>query len=133
MPRDDDANARIIRRLREENDELRERVRQLEEAAATKDEFPADWPISPTMRAYLLMLASGRTLRRSDMIAGALDARGAITGGASSNVVSVHLYRSREFLASIGVTVRNRRGIGYYLDDVSLANLRVHLRRGGAR
>lgn len=124
---------RIIRRLREESDELRERIRQLEERRVVGPSLPAEWPIPATIRAYLIAMASGRVLSKPQLQAAAADHSKPNEGfgDPSPTVVSVQLSRHRKALADLGISVSTRWGVGHFLEGESLRIVREALARGG--
>lgn len=130
---------RIIRRLREENDELREYIRQLEErgdldgfeqSAVT---LPGEWPISASVRAYLVALSCGRVLSKAQLHGAARQYRKPHRWDDEPSVacVAVQLSRSRRVLAGLGIRISTRWGVGHFLEGESLRIVRDALARGG--
>lgn len=106
----------VVAALRVENDELRERVRQLgEHLASTKFVFPRDLGLTPTQIVLVRHLLtrdfitrqSAMTLLYSDR---ADDVRGA-------NNVDVHISRIRQKLSPSGVQIENVWGTGWRILD----------------
>lgn len=105
--------------LREENDILRETVRQLREELAPIREFSATWKLSPQQTAFLsCVLAAAPCIAKQSRIVAALyqdrDAPETV-----ANVITVLAYRLRQRLLAAGVqaTIENIYGVGYRISE----------------
>ena len=143
------SDADIIRRLREENDELRERLRQFEERNRERlgyGTFPRSWKITPTMKSILIDLSSGAIVHPLDLWQNAAEryptsvgyekgSRTRLDGGPSDPiaVIRVQITRSRKTLTEYAVEICSKWGEGYYLSPESLEIVRSALGRGSAR
>lgn len=141
------SDADIIRRLREENDELREEIRQLNERAMEKlgaGSFPLHWAISPTVTSILIDLSSGGAVPGFRLWQNA-EARNPTSVGRYRRdratrdtenpvgIIRVQISKHRRALADLGIEIKNTWGAGYYLPPESLEIVRKALGRGSAR
>jgi two-component system cell cycle response regulator CtrA len=107
-------NAELIR-LREENDELRERVRQLEEHLGWRFTSPSALGLTATHDIVLGCMMS-RSVAREEFILEALYYRDPSGGTADDRIVDVFIYHMRKRLKPHGIAIYTERGVGYYLN-----------------
>lgn len=98
--------------LREENDELREHIRQLtEQLASTKFAFPRDLGLTPTQEVVLRHLLTRDVItRRSTMLLLYSDRADDVLG---ENNIDVHISRIRQKLGPSGIQIENVWGRGW--------------------
>ncbi|WP_421581112.1 winged helix-turn-helix domain-containing protein [Shinella sp. M31] len=101
--------------LREENDELRERLRQLtEQLASTQFLFPRELGLTPTEETlFRHLLTRDVATRRSSMTILYSD-RGEEPG---ENNIDIHIMRLRRKIGPQGVVITNVRGRGWRIDN----------------
>lgn len=111
--------------LREENEELRERIRQLEAALHPKLSVPAEWGLAPAegrifrllvdreMATYEALCIAARHLENRDV--------------ASNLAAQVHIARIRRKLLPFPVRILNIWGVGYRMHPDDRARLRLEL------
>lgn len=123
------SNDALIRRLREERDELKERVTQLEAMLAVTLAPVRVWDLTRTETCYLVLLARGGIRSREQLQAAAIRySKPAVGyGSPSPNTVDVGMSRIRRKLAAKGVVVSTVWGAGYVLEGNSLAAVRAAL------
>ena|SRR5438067_12752846 len=109
----------ILAALREENDILRETVRQLREEIAPAREFPASWRLSPQQTAFLsCILATSPAIAKQRRIVAALyedrDPPDSV-----ETLITVLAYRVRQRLRAAGVkvTIHNVCRVGYRISE----------------
>lgn len=110
----------VIQRLRAENEELRERVRQLEVAlAAPQVEVSPAWKLTPSQaRVYRALARDGR-LKSRDQLFDELGLSGRPVG---YNNISVHIYRIRQKIKPFGGLIETQPWAGYRLAQAPRAN-----------
>lgn len=97
-------------RLREENETLREEVRQLRNALAPRGvRLPDGLHLTPMEYEFFAHLSSRQLATHESL---ALLA----TASMSDHTVVVYIYRLRRKLKAYGVTIANVWGVGYRLD-----------------
>lgn len=102
--------------LREENDELRERVRQLgEQLASTKFAFPRDLGLTPTQILILRHLLTRDVITRNSAMLLLYSDRAHDEPGL--NNVDVHISRIRRKLRPAGIQIENVWGRGWRVVD----------------
>lgn len=109
-----------IKALRDERDELRERIRQLEEALAPTVTLPRAWRLSPQQETLLRALRSagaGILTRERAMLA----LYGASDDTPDPKGLSVVISHMRRKLAATGIGVEGVYGQGWRLTASSLA------------
>lgn len=101
--------------ISEENEVLRERIRQLEKVLMPpKLQFPLDWRLTPTEQRVLRCLAS-RDLVSKDAIL--LAARGFEHDDSSETTAQVWMHKLRKKLTERGVVIQNIWGTGYRIEN----------------
>lgn len=119
---------RQVSQLRAENDELRERIRQLEESLIDKAEIPHCFGLTVS-QARLLAFLLKRESAYLESIRVALF--GASVGEPqSANLVSVMICKIRQKLRPFGVEIKTIWGRGYFLPAESKAKIRAMQQRG---
>lgn len=115
-----------IRRLREENDELKETIRQLR-----CGDYPLpDWlpRFTPYEESVFRPLLSGRIVSRERLLHQIYDG----DEPNEEHTVDTLLSRVRRKIAPVGLRIKNKWGAGWYLDDASMALIAAHGRARAA-
>lgn len=140
----------IIRRLREENDELREELRQLRENVSRSraqadlrlDLLPSGWKLRPTVRVILVALSDGATIPKQRLHEIASETLGMLVGSdrkprrdaeirtAPEAIIAVQLSKAKRRLAELGITITSVWGVGLRLEGESLEIVRNALKGG---
>lgn len=109
----------IETRLRDENEMLREQVRQLREAMAPSDfPLPEGLHLTPTERALLSHLSSRNVATHESLFMVLYSDR--TDDGPGGNNVPVHIARLRQKIVPFGASIINVRGVGFRLTGWSL-------------
>jgi DNA-binding response OmpR family regulator len=100
-------------------EDLRDRVEELETLLGLKTKLPDSYGLSPTEQKFVGVLLRREIADREMLMT-------AIYGGLTEKTtwsIGVHIWNIRRKLAPWGITVKNRWGHGYYLDDEARALL----------
>lgn len=112
------------KRLRGENDELRETVRQLREATSTPVDLPEWLPhLSPKERGVLSLLRGGQVISVDRIMTVLYGDRG--NDPPDDNIVRVWVCKLRRKLAPYNLALRNVYGRGYQVTPATRDLLRV--------
>jgi len=113
----------IVRRLREENDELRERVRQLEELFYGGDEFtPPEWGLTAQEQILFWLLVRRRHVTRDQAMTALYSDRADCD--VDPKVVDVFVCKMRAKLGRHGISIATHWGRGFELDAATRARFR---------
>lgn len=110
--------------LRAENDELRERVSQLEAALGRQEWSPEAWGLSRQESRIICCLAL-RELAVMEILKMAAATPGGIEPGPQD--IHVHICRIRRKLARFGIEIKTRWGVGYFLEAETRKRVRAEL------
>jgi DNA-binding response OmpR family regulator len=94
-------------------EELRDRVEELESLLGLRDNTPDPFGLTPTEKKFVGVLLRRKSATK-DMLLTAI--YGGLSDRDQSNV-TVNMKKIRDKLDPCGITVKNRVGVGYYLDD----------------
>lgn len=101
----------LVARLRRENADLRERIRQLECAIAPDIDVPAEYRLTATEARIFACLASRPLCSKRNLHA---DAYGHLMDEApSEQVLESHISKLRRKIAPFGWRIRSERFLGY--------------------
>lgn len=116
----------LIERLEVENDELRERVRQLEaQLFGAEEDLPIEFRLSPHERQWLrCVLARKGVVTRSALMC-ALYSGGSIDREPEQKIVDVFACKIRRKLAPFGIKIVTSWGEGYSMPEASKAIIRT--------
>lgn len=110
-----------IERLRDENETLRETVRQLRARLSERLEFDPMWKLTPTEQRILCCFLRNGYVTRGAIVDVVYSDEANIPG---SRVIDVHLHNIRRKLCTLGMTFRNVYGAGWELSEVDRLKLR---------
>lgn len=116
--------ARMILKLRDENELLKERIKQLEHVLTGKFHFPFDWRLTPAEHAVLGTLvtrpiAVDEALRQAIVIAMHYKSY-----AGTDSALRTHMKRLRSKMKLHGVIIKNKYSEGYYIDPATRRELR---------
>ena len=114
----------LVRRMREENDELAERILQLEEILYGKCEtYQHDYGLTMGEAVVFSVIVS-RDLAPREAILSAIQHR--FGKDPHHKIIDVHMSRLRRKLARFGIEVKTIRGVGFMLDRHVRHQIRAH-------
>ena len=96
----------IIERLRDENELLKARIRELEEVFSAPKPLPEEWSLTPTEAKIVVALAKRPTLSRENLLIilyGNLN-----KDRPGDNTISVFLWRIRKKLKPYGIEIKTK-------------------------
>lgn len=105
-----------IASLTAENDELRERIRQLEGELCPRISIPAEWALSPTQERMFRALVARESMTYAGL-AMCCTGGGSEDAIASRDNVQVQIWRLRRITSEHGVVIHTIYGRGYRLED----------------
>ena len=105
----------IVKRLRDENEELHEKVRQLEQVLRPPFIAPYEWHLTEYETIILSSLLSAKFISKERLFASLYSDYNEPPSG---NVLSVFVVTLRKKLSPFGVVIKNLWGRGYYLEDL---------------
>lgn len=97
-------------------DAMNRRLAELE--ARSPRRLPAGWRMGGAQAVVTELLLSGRTVTRAEFRA-ALEA----AGFTAEKALDVHVHRAKKKLAEVGIVVEAVYGVGYRVDDRSVARI----------
>ncbi len=106
-------------KLRDERDELAERVRQLEAVLRDDSWQPKEWGLTPSEAAIVNILTMRRVATREAIFVALYGDD--VDGGPLERTIDVLVCKLRPKLRRHGFTVQNVYGAGYRLDDAARA------------
>lgn len=102
----------LVARLREENEVLRERVRQLEEAVAPPNiDIPVEWRLTLTEARVYRHLASRAEVTKQSLMMALYSDRA--EDEPDITILNVFIHHLRKKLKPFGIEIRNIRGSGF--------------------
>lgn len=105
----------VVKRLRDENEELHEQLRQLKQVLTPPFIAPYEWHLTKYETLVLSSLLSAKFISKERLF---VSLYSHYNEPPSGNVLSVFVVTLRKKLSPFGVVIKNLWGRGYYLEDL---------------
>lgn len=107
--------------LERENEELRERVRELEDVLGMSIEVPIEWGLTASEARLIGMLLKREIVTKAGAHACLYEAR--LEGAVDPKIIDVFICKARKKLKAFGIEIRTVWGKGYLIDPETRARI----------